>query len=167
MISKAKGSCPNRSRETGNSEGCDRKNRMRSLLVERPLGACAPSPRERGEGGVRGRFNAFESRRVPLTRRAARVDLSPPAGRGKGTARGQPQSCHRQIPEPLQILPLLLVARGELEQPCGGAAENIVLGPLGEERQIVDRARQVEVPVRIVGGIEQAVLGVHHAERAL
>src|SRR5580704_11520961 len=50
----------------------------------RVLDALAPSPRSRGEGGVRGFFDAFDSRKAPLTRpRSASVDLSPRAGRGK------------------------------------------------------------------------------------
>jgi XRE family transcriptional regulator, aerobic/anaerobic benzoate catabolism transcriptional regulator len=44
-----------------------------------------PSPRLRGEGRDEGAFSlGSESRQRPLTRRAARVDLSPRAGRGKG-----------------------------------------------------------------------------------
>src|SRR3954471_19712487 len=54
-----------------------------------------------------------------------------------------------------QVFFLLLVARRKLEQPRRGAAKNVVLGLLRQERQIVDRARQVEVPMRIVRSIEQ------------
>src|SRR5262249_17061707 len=73
----------------------------------------------------------------------------------------------RIVPVLDQVLFLLLVARRQLEQARRGGAENVVFGLLGQERQVVDRARQVEVPVRIVGGVEQPVLRVHHAEGAL
>src|SRR5262249_53462259 len=46
-----------------------------------------------------------------------------------------------------QVLFLLLVARRQLEQARRGAAEDVVLGLLRQERQVVDGARQVEVPV--------------------
>src|SRR3954468_18004855 len=49
-----------------------------------------------------------------------------------------------------QVFFLLLVARRKLEQPRRGAAENVVLGLLRQERQIVDRRRQVEIPMRVV-----------------
>src|SRR5262249_23613565 len=71
------------------------------------------------------------------------------------------------IPVLYQVLFLLLVARRQLEQARGGAAEDVVLALLGEERQVVDRRRQVEIPVRVVRGVEQVVLRIHHAERAL
>src|ERR1700732_1599172 len=45
-----------------------------------------------------------------------------------------------------QIRLLRLVARLELEQARGGATENVVLGLVGQERQVVDRRRQIEVP---------------------
>src|SRR5262249_51318740 len=55
------------------------------------------------------------------------------------------------IAEPAQILLLPLVARRKLEQPRSGAAKNVVLRLLGEKRQVPDTARQVEVPMRIIG----------------
>src|SRR6202012_5583978 len=55
-----------------------------------------------------------------------------------------------EIAELLQVGLLLLVARRQLEQARGGAAEDVVLGLLRQERQVVDGRRQVEVPVRIV-----------------
>src|ERR1700735_5124711 len=39
----------------------------------------------------------------------------------------------------------------EAEQALGIAAENIALGRIREERLIVDHARQIHVPMRIVG----------------
>src|SRR5262249_54014667 len=73
----------------------------------------------------------------------------------------------RQIAEARQILFLLLVTRRQLEQPRRGAAENVVLGFFRQERQVPDRRRQVEIPVRIVRRIKELGLGIHHAERAL
>src|SRR6267154_434723 len=49
-----------------------------------------------------------------------------------------------------QVGLLLRVARLELEQARRRAAQDVVLGLVGQERQIVDGGRQVEVPVRIV-----------------
>ena len=72
-----------------------------------------------------------------------------------------------EIAELLQILFLLLVARRKLEQPRGGAAEDVVLALLRQERQVPDRRRQIEIPVRIVGGVEQLRFRVDHAERGL
>src|SRR5690349_13396600 len=46
-----------------------------------------------------------------------------------------------EIAEAAEILFLLFVARRQLEQPRGVAAEDVVLGLLGEERQVVDRRR--------------------------
>ena len=66
-----------------------------------------------------------------------------------------------------QVLLLGLAARLQLEQPRRGAAEDVVLGLLGQERQVRDRRRQVEVPVRIVGGVHELGFRVHHAERHL
>src|SRR5215216_1113080 len=48
----------------------------------------------------------------------------------------------------------------ELEQLGRGAAEDVALGWLLEEREIIDRARQVEVPVRIVGRPHQLRVGL-------
>src|SRR5690349_19302710 len=47
------------------------------------------------------------------------------------------------------------------------AAENVAFRGLAQERQIVDRARQVEVPVRIVRRIKELRLRLDHAERGL
>src|ERR1700724_966154 len=60
-----------------------------------------------------------------------------------------------EIAESLQIFFLLFVARRQLEQPRGGAAQNVVLTLLRQERQVPDRRRQIEIPVRIIGGVEQ------------
>ena len=56
-----------------------------------------------------------------------------------------------EVAELLQARLLRLVARRQLEQPRRGAAEDVVLGLFRQERQVADRRRQVEVPVRIVG----------------
>src|SRR5262245_43835642 len=55
----------------------------------------------------------------------------------------------------------------ELEQLDRVAAEDVALGLLFQERQVVDRRRQVEVPVRIVGRIEQLALRLDALERRL
>src|SRR5262249_48849266 len=52
----------------------------------------------------------------------------------------------------------------EPEQAGGVAAEDVALGLLLEERQVVDDRGQVEVPVRIVGRPDQLGLGVDHLE---
>src|SRR5215212_860244 len=52
----------------------------------------------------------------------------------------------------------------KLEQLGCGAAEDIALGGLLEERQIVDCAWQVEVPVRVIGGPHQLRVGLDHLE---
>src|SRR5262252_6368665 len=70
-----------------------------------------------------------------------------------------------QIAEPLEVLFLLLVARRQLEQARRGAAQDVVLGLLRQELQIVDGRGQVEVPMRIIRGVEELRLRVHHAER--
>src|SRR4029078_11995222 len=97
------------------------------------------------------------------------------AGRKQSAPRIAPEGglCRRLIDflggwiaEFLEVRFLLVVARRQLEQSRRSAAENIVLGLLRQERQIVDRARQVEIPVRIVRGIQQLGLGVDHAEGA-
>ena len=50
--------------------------------------AASPSPRLRGEGRDEGALPlGSESRKGPLTRRASRTDLSPPAGRGESEPR--------------------------------------------------------------------------------
>ena len=60
------------------------------------------------------------------------------------------QVLRRQVSIFLQVRLLGGVARGQLEQPRGGAAEDVVLALLREERQVIDHGRQVEVPVWIV-----------------
>src|SRR4029450_10014825 len=75
--------------------------------------------------------------------------------------------CGGEIAEPLEVLALLLVTRRQLEQPRGGAAENVVLGLLREERQVVDRRGQIEIPVRIIRRVKELRLGVDHTEGAL
>src|SRR5262245_51219606 len=72
----------------------------------------------------------------------------------------------RGIAEPRQVCPLLVVARRQLEQAGGGAAEDAVLGLFRQERQVPDAAGQVEVPVRIVRRVEQLRVRVDHLERA-
>jgi len=46
-------------------------------------------------------------------------------------------------------------------------AEDVLARLVAQERQIVDRARQVEVPVRVVRGIQELRIRVDHAERVL
>src|SRR5439155_5425674 len=65
-----------------------------------------------------------------------------------------------QIPELLQVLFLLLVPWRQIKQSRRGAAEDVVLGLLGEERQVVDGRGQIEVPVRVVRRIQKLRLGV-------
>src|SRR5262245_27728464 len=60
-----------------------------------------------------------------------------------------------EIAELLQVLLLLLVARRQLEEARRGAAKNVVLRLLGQERQVQNGARQIEIPVWIVRRIEQ------------
>src|SRR5215510_12037177 len=55
----------------------------------------------------------------------------------------------------------------ETEQLGGFAAQDIALGLLLQERQIVNGRRQVEIPVRIVGGPNELGLGVDHLESRL
>src|SRR5690242_16361373 len=71
--------------------------------------------------------------------------------------------CGSVVAELDQVFLLLLVARRQLEQARRGAAKDVVLGLLRKERQVGDRRRQVEVPVRIVGGVEQLGFRVDHA----
>src|SRR5690606_41999868 len=69
------------------------------------------------------------------------------------------------------VLPVLRLAGGarmrvrQAEQSGRVAAENCALVLLGQERQIVNRAGQVEVPVRVIGGEQQLGLRVDHLER--
>src|SRR5215510_14522140 len=60
----------------------------------------------------------------------------------------------RQIAVPDQVLLLLLVARRQLEQARCGAAKDVVLRSLREKGDVPDRAWQIEIPVRIIGGVE-------------
>ena len=62
------------------------------------------------------------------------------------------QSRH-EISESLQIGALRLAARLESEQAGCGAAEDVVFCLFGKEGEVPDRARQVEIPVRIVGSV--------------
>src|SRR5271155_3774827 len=68
-----------------------------------------------------------------------------------------------EVAESLEVAALRLVARRQLEQARRGAAEDIVLCPLGQERQVPDRARQVEVPVRIVRCVQKLGFRIDHA----
>src|SRR5262245_30148057 len=77
------------------------------------------------------------------------------AHRASRTCSDLPAESRSRIAEPLQILPLLLIARRQLEQARGGAAQDVVLGLLRQKRQVPDPARHVEIPVRIVGGVKQ------------
>src|SRR5215211_1466361 len=52
----------------------------------------------------------------------------------------------------------------EIEQLRGVAAEDVALGGFLKERQIVNRARQVEVPMRIIGRPDQLSLRIDHLE---
>src|SRR5438552_290719 len=91
-------------------------------------------------------------------RRPGRWRVSSPT---QATARGARSELDRkpllrgQISELGEVLALLVVARRKLEQPGRGAAQDAVLGLLRDELEIEDRARQIEVPVRIVGRVEQ------------
>src|SRR5215467_2594028 len=67
-----------------------------------PQTRCAPSPRLRGEGGGEGVLRELGLWRIPLTRRASRVDLSPQAGRGE--ARG-PSEGHSKVRVPCSYSP--------------------------------------------------------------
>src|ERR1700730_18059078 len=77
------------------------------------------------------------------------------SGQGSLSLGVSARSLPREITEPLEVALLLVGARGQLEQPGRGPAEDVVLGLLREEGQIPDPARQLEVPVRIVGRVEQ------------
>src|SRR5262245_12240207 len=57
-------------------------------------------------------------------------------------------------------LTVLVVLPGlKVEQLGGVAAQDVALGLFGQERQVVDRRRQIEVPVRVVGREAQLGLG--------
>ena len=84
-------------------------------------------------------------RRVGVARRAARRNASPRGGTRKSG----------------NFLQHLAV---EAEHAGGIAAEDVALGLLAQKRQVVDHARQVEVPVRVVGRPHQLRLGIDHLE---
>src|SRR4051812_34975162 len=71
----------------------------------------------------------------------------------------------REIAELLEVRFLRLVARRQLEQPRRGAAQDVVLGLLRQELQVVDGRGQVEVPVRVVRRVEELRFRIDHAER--
>src|SRR5262245_16889303 len=48
---------------------------------------------------------------------------------------------------------------------AAGAAEDVAAADFAQERQVVDHARQVEVPVRVVRRPHQLGLDVDHLER--
>src|SRR4029077_5059329 len=100
------------------------------------------------------------------SRRGATAKIKPPPGSLREAVWFDACFLCREIAEFLEVLLLLVVARRQLEQPRRGAAENVVLGLLRQEGQVVDRARQVEIPVRVIRGVEQLGLGVDHAEGA-
>ena len=52
----------------------------------------------------------------------------------------------------------------EAEHPGGVAAEDVAAAGVAQERQVVDHARQVEVPVRVVRRPHQLGLGIDHLE---
>ena len=61
-----------------------------------------------------------------------------------------------------------LVSRDlEVEQAGGVQAEDVALGVLVEERQVEEDARQVEVPVRPVGGVDELGVGLDRRHRRL
>src|SRR6185437_9490479 len=95
---------------------------------------------------------AWLSRKSPVcVRRLAALSLSTnicpqrPAASAR-IAYEQPIALRRQIAEALQIGLMLVVTRRQLEQARGGAADDVVLGLLGEERQVPDGRRQIEIP---------------------
>src|SRR5262249_61902820 len=61
----------------------------------------------------------------------------------------------------------LLATELEVEQPDGVATQNIPLRGLAQEWQVVDRRRQVEIPVRVIRGIDDLRLGIDDAQRLL
>src|SRR5215204_6660454 len=65
-----------------------------------------------------------------------------------------------------ELILLRLAARLEPEQASSGAAQDVVLGLLAQEWQVVNRRGQVEVPVRIVGRVHELRLRIDHLERA-
>src|SRR5262245_4932273 len=95
-----------------------------------------------------------------MIRSAATLD-----SRLRGNERRE-RASRREVAEPLEIGLLLRAARWQLEQARGVAAENIVLGLLGEERQVPDSARHVEIPMRVIRCVKELRLRVDHLERA-
>src|SRR5215469_5183103 len=94
------------------------------------------------------------------------VRSTPQAREGDDRSRRRNNSSSRGVvAEPDEILFLLIVTRFQLGQARRGAAEDVVLSLLREKWQVIDSRRQVEVPVRIVGGVEEPVFRIHHAER--
>src|SRR5262249_29791909 len=132
----------------------------------------APLPRSAATWGGAGDGGAHNAK-------TSRVMKAPPPptpphnaktrwGRGAHRASGQ---CHgtnvtirkhsrRCAAEAREVRLLLVVARRQLEQARRGAAQDVVLALFRHERQVPDAARQIEVPVRIVGGVEQMAFGV-------
>src|ERR1051326_2540810 len=96
-----------------------------------------PPPRWRGRAG-RGKPQSTDRAAELPSPGSLRSPPSPLRGEGKKDS-GRTASRH-EIAEPLQVLPLLRVARRQFEEPRRGAAEDVVLRLLGEERQVPDRA---------------------------
>src|SRR5262249_58312896 len=61
----------------------------------------------------------------------------------------------RKVAELLEVRFLRLVARRQLEQARRGAAQDVVLGLLRQELQVVDRRGQIEVPMRVVRRVKE------------
>src|SRR5215510_5912422 len=102
---------------------------------------------------------AFRCRSMRATRTCCCRERKPPPGRpGGGCCLTPLLSDHSgggsQVAEPLEVLLLLLVAWRQLEQAGRGAAQDVVLGLFRQELQVVDGRGQVEVPVRIIRGVE-------------
>src|SRR4051812_27108228 len=55
----------------------------------------------------------------------------------------------------------------EAEKFGGAAAQDVALRLLAQKRQVVDLARQIEVPMRIVGRIEKLRISVNPLEAGL
>src|SRR6185437_7698483 len=62
---------------------------------------------------------------------------------------------------------LLYRCRVEIENPRGVQPENIALGLLGQERQVANFLRQVEIEMRPVGREHELRLGLDHLQRVL
>src|SRR5215203_253877 len=91
-----------------------------------------------------------------------------PSGWAYGRGAGGPRDVDNCIQPPPDLpsgppaLPTV-----ELEQVPRVLPQDPTLRRLGQERQVVDRGGQVEVPVRVVGREEELRLGVDLAERHL